>query len=235
MLYDNFKVVFLDLKCIFNRGVQLMKNRSMNLDNIIMAFKKKAWLIICLTILGGIISIFAAQKVLKPTYSSTSRIIVLQNNKNSSEKNNVDLNDSALITTYMDMVTDPSIVRPVLNTIKRTQSYTGSLETLMNSISTDNTENSQIFSITVTDTDPKRAAITANNLTSVFQARADAITSDVKTEVLSKARPAASVSSPKKWIIVFAGILVGLLIGVFIALISAPVETNVSSSNSKSK
>lgn len=207
-----------------------MKKRSMNLDNIMMAFKKKIWLIVCLMILGGVGGIFAAYRVLQPTYSATSRIIILQNG---SEKNNVNLSDSGLVTTYMDMVTDPSIVRPVLREIKRTQSYTGSLETLTHSISTENTEDSQIFSIKVTDTNAKRAAITANELTSVFQKRAAEMTSDVKTEVLSEARPASSVSSPKKWLTVLAGMLVGLLIGVFIALISAPVESDVSSSNSK--
>ncbi|WP_164506876.1 YveK family protein [Lapidilactobacillus bayanensis] len=209
-----------------------MKNRSMNVDDMMSAFRKNIWLIICLTVIGGLLGVFAVHRVLQPTYSSTSRLMVIQTEKNSS-KQATTTQFVDLITTYKDMVTDPSIVRPVLKEIKSTQSYDGSLATLTRSISTQSTANSQIFSITVTDTSARRAAVTANKLTAVFQERASAMIPGVKTEVLSKASPAPSTSSPKRWITVLAGMLVGLLIGVLIALMRAPVERDTSQSSTK--
>ena len=145
-------------------------------------------------LVAGVVSFAYSSFVIKPQYTSTTRIYVV--NRNQADKpglSNQDLQAGAyLVKDYREII----LSQDVLEKVVTDQKLTMDAKTLGKKVSVNVPTDTRIVSISVRDVNPEEASRIANALREVAAQKIISITrvSDVTT--LDEARPATSPSSP---------------------------------------
>ena len=155
---------------------------------------KRKFLIVLTAIIAGLVAFAYSSFVIKPQYTSTTRIYVV--NRNQADKpglTNQDLQAGAyLVKDYREII----LSQDVLEKVVADQKLTMDAKTLGKKVSVTVPADTRIVSITVRDGNPEEASRIANALREVAAQKIISVTrvSDVTT--LEEARPATSPSSP---------------------------------------
>ena len=155
---------------------------------------KRKFLIVLTAIIVGLVAFAYSSFVIKPQYTSTTRIYVV--NRNQADKpglTNQDLQAGAyLVKDYREII----LSQDVLEKVVADQKLTMDAKTLGKKVSVTVPADTRIVSISVRDGNPEEASRIANALREVAAQKIISVTrvSDVTT--LEEARPATSPSSP---------------------------------------
>ena len=155
---------------------------------------KRKFLIVLVALVAGLAAFAYSSFVIKPQYTSTTRIYVV--NRNQSDKpglTNQDLQAGAyLVKDYREII----LSQDVLEKVVADQKLTMDAKTLGRKVSVTVPADTRIVSVSVRDGNPEEASRIANALREVAAQKIISITrvSDVTT--LEEARPATSPSSP---------------------------------------
>ena len=155
---------------------------------------KRKFLIVLTAIIAGLVAFAYSSFVIKPQYTSTTRIYVV--NRNQADKpglTNQDLQAGAyLVKDYREII----LSQDVLEKVVADQKLTMDAKTLGRKVSVTVPADTRIVSISVRDGNPEEASRIANALREVAAQKIISVTrvSDVTT--LEEARPATSPSSP---------------------------------------
>lgn len=155
---------------------------------------KRKWIIVLAALVAGVVSFAYSSFVIKPQYTSTTRIYVV--NRNQADKpglSNQDLQAGAyLVKDYREII----LSQDVLEKVVTDQKLTIDAKTLGKKVSVNVPTDTRIVSISVRDVNPEEASRIANALREVAAQKIISITrvSDVTT--LDEVRPATSPSSP---------------------------------------
>ena len=155
---------------------------------------KRKFLIVLTAIIAGLAAFAYSSFVIKPQYTSTTRIYVV--NRNQADKpglTNQDLQAGAyLVKDYREII----LSQDVLEKVVADQKLTMDAKTLGRKVSVAVPAETRIVSISVRDGNPEEASRIANALREVAAQKIISVTrvSDVTT--LEEARPATSPSSP---------------------------------------
>ena len=155
---------------------------------------KRKFLIVLTAIIAGLAAFAYSTFVIKPQYTSTTRIYVV--NRNQADKpglTNQDLQAGAyLVKDYREII----LSQDVLEKVVADQKLTMDAKTLGKKVSVTVPADTRIVSISVRDGNPEEASRIANALREVAAQKIISVTrvSDVTT--LEEARPATSPSSP---------------------------------------
>ena len=174
----------------------MKENKEITID-VVQLFKvlwKKKISIILTAIVAAILAFGVSSFVLKPEYSSTTRIYVV--NRNQSEKvglTNQDLQAGTyLVKDYKEIILSQDVLEKVISNLKLEKTVKGLSKKIQVTVPVD----TRIVSITVKNAQPEEASRIANALREVAAEKIISVTrvSDVTT--LEEARPALSPSSP---------------------------------------
>ena len=155
---------------------------------------KRKFLIVLAALVAGLVAFAYSSFVIKPQYTSTTRIYVV--NRNQADKpglTNQDLQAGAyLVKDYREII----LSQDVLEKVVVDQSLAMDAKTLGRKVSVTVPADTRIVSISVRDGKPEEASRVANALREVAAQKIISVTrvSDVTT--LEEARPATSPSSP---------------------------------------
>lgn len=155
---------------------------------------KRKFLIALVALVSGVTAFACSSFVIKPQYTSTTRIYVV--NRNQGDKpglTNQDLQAGAyLVKDYREII----LSQDVLEKVVADQKLTMDAKTLGRKVSVTVPADTRIVSVSVRDGNPEEASRIANALREVAAQKIISITrvSDVTT--LEEARPATSPSSP---------------------------------------
>lgn len=156
---------------------------------------------------GLVLSLF----VLKPEYTSTTRIYVVNKNNDAANLTTQDLQiGDYLVKDYQEIIKS----KDVLATVIEDQKLRLTTAELSQKITISNQANTRVISIAVEDGDPKAASEIANAIREVAADKIKAITRIEEVTVLEKAEPSSSPSSPN----IKRNTLLALLLGVFLAV-----------------
>ncbi len=181
---------------------------------------KKRWLLIIGCMIVGLGAAFGVTTFfITPKYSASTQLITqtpVVDNRVSQEAINSNL---LMINTYKDLIKSQVIVDKVREDMAQDYGFQGSASDISQMISVNQTQNSQMFSITVTSTSPEEAAAVANTVAKVFQKEGTKLTDTKKVTIASKAEINRNPVSPNKKINTAIGAVLGLVVGVLLALL----------------
>lgn len=191
---------------------------TINIKDLLNVIKKRMTLIVlCVAIaamVAGAISFF----VLTPIFQSSTQLLVNQK-KTAGEMyqyNEVQTNVQ-LINTYNEIIKSPVILDKVIKELDLKQS----MAQLNEKITVAAKQNSQVFTVTVEDENPKLAKDIANTIAMVFQKEIGNIMSVDNVSILAKAElpdnPSPIKPNPKLNIAI--AVVVGLMLGVGLAFL----------------
>lgn len=126
-----------------------------DLSELLYQCYRNLWKIIVAAIVGALIGYFYSALMIEPTYSASADIIVY-NQQSSDDKTttNDDIQASTnLASTYSKILKSHKILENVISTLNLKDTY----ETLYDKVSIENTDDTQVVTITVTDTNSQTA------------------------------------------------------------------------------
>ena len=186
---------------------------------------KRKLIIALVAIVTGAIAFAYSSFIIKPEYTSTTRIYVV--NRNQGDKpglTNQDLQaGSYLVKDYREIILSQDVLEKVVTDLKLNMSTKGLASKIQVTVPVD----TRIVSISVKDKQPEEASRIANSLREIAAQKIISVTrvSDVTT--LEEARPATSPSSPnirRNTLIAFLG---GLGVVVVVVLLVELLDVRV--------
>ena len=190
---------------------------KISLAGIIKVLKKRWKLIIFMILVSGIISGSITYFLFTPIYQASTQILVNQKNT----ENQLDLtqlrNNIDLINTYSVIIKSPAILEKAIENHNLGQS----VEQLNSKISVNSQENSQVFSITVTDMDAGKAVEMANRVSETFQKEIKGIMNVDNVSILAKAELEGSQTPVNfdPFSKITGAVIFGALVGIGLAFI----------------
>ena len=205
-----------------------MKEQNMMEIDVFQLLKilwKRKFLIALVAIVTGVVAFAYSSFIVKPEYTSTTRIYVV--NRNQGDKpglTNQDLQaGSYLVKDYREIILSQDVLEKVATDLKLDFSPKDFTKKVKVTVPVD----TRIVSISVTDRTPEEASRIANSLREVAAQKIISVTrvSDVTT--LEEARPATSPSSPNIRRNTMIGFLAGAVVMIVTVLLIELLDTRV--------
>lgn len=195
-----------------------------SLSDFIKMIKKRFGQIMVWAILGLAMSAVYTFFFTTPLYQSTSKIVVNQTQSGGQAITNTDIQTNLnLIETYRSIILEPIILEDVVTDSDNNLT----VSQLRNKISVRTEQNSLVFGINITDTDPYEASELANKVAKSFENTIGDILDVESVTILSEAVPNLGQVSPNTTINLIMGLMVGLVIGVVISFIAESTNKSV--------
>lgn len=198
---------------------------TIDLREYFQIIKKRAWIIVLITILAmitsGIISFF----VLSPVYEANTTLIVnTEQNKDTDVLTGDQLSVTQRLTlTYGEIIKSRSVIDEVINKLNLDKDY----EEVVKKITVSPVKDTQIIEITVQDTNARRARDIANAIPSVFTKEAKRITKANSVEVIDRAITPENPVKPNKVMNIAIAAVLGVMIGLFIVFVLEYMDNKV--------
>lgn len=179
-------------------------------------FIKKIWIVIILTIIIFAGGLFYSDFIKVPMYRSTTSLILATNENGADAGSTITQTDISinqnLVNTYAEIIKS----RKVLNSTKKDLKLKDSYSDLVNSISVDSKDGTEIISVSVVNKDPKLAKEIADSVAENFRQEVIKIYNMKNVSILDSAEiskvPYNHNTTKEAVIYLFSGILLGIFI-----------------------
>ena len=190
-----------------------------DLVELLGAFIKKIWLVVALTVAGAILAFVYTLLLVTPQYKSSALLYV--NNSDFSLGNvsisTADLSAAkSLVSTYSVILKSRTVVNEVIDLSGVNYTY----EQMLNMVEAKAVDNTEVFSITVTSSNPMEAEMLANLYAQVLPEKIAEIVNGTDAKIVDYAVIAARRSSPSYTKNTAVGALLGLVVAAAIVVIN---------------
>lgn len=197
---------------------------EISLSELFATLKKHLSLFISLGLIGLITATGFTFFIATPQYDATTQILVNRTTESTEGLQLNDINSNVqMINTYKDIIKGPVI----LNEVRENLGTNLTTTELSDKIEITTQENSQVFSLTVTDESPYEAAEIANSVADTFQNEIGKIMNVDNVTIISEAAPNTNQISPNNVLNLIIGLLVGLMLGIGISFLLEFVDKSV--------
>ena len=187
--------------------------------------KKRFWIIALITVVAMVVSGVISFFMLSPVYESKSTLIV---NTEKNEETQMITGDQfsvsqKLAVTYGEIIKSRAVLESVISNLKLDSEY----EDLVEKITVSPVQDTQIISISVQDTNPKKARDIANEIPKVFEKEVKRITKANDIQVIDKAILPENPIKPNKMMNVAIAAVLGMMIGLFVVFVLEYLDNKI--------
>ena len=187
--------------------------------------KKRFWIIAIITVVAMVVSGVISFFMLSPVYESKSTLIV---NTEKNEETQMITGDQfsvsqKLAVTYGEIIKSRAVLESVISNLKLDSEY----EDLVEKITVSPVKDTQIISISVQDTNPKKARDIANEIPKVFEKEVKRITKANDIQVIDKAILPENPIKPNKMMNVAIAAVLGMMIGLFVVFLLEYLDNKI--------
>ena len=187
--------------------------------------KKKSKIIILITLIAIISSTLVSFFVLSPVYETNTTLIV--NRSEASEGQSMTGDEYSvsqkLAVTYGEIIKSRAVLNEVIDSLGLDMTY----DELVSKISVSPVSDTQIISIKVQDTNPKKAMDIANAIPKVFTKEVQRITKANGAEVIDTAVLPENPIKPNKLMNVAIATVLGLMISLFVVFLLEYMDNKI--------
>ncbi|WP_081108867.1 YveK family protein [Peribacillus simplex] len=198
---------------------------TISIKDIFKTLKKRWKLIMLLTLIAALISGTISYFVLTPVYQSSTQILVNQKQSENQLDSTQIRSNIDMINTYSVIIKSPAILEKVIDELELDQS----VEQLSGKITINSQENSQVFSLTVQDSNPTKAVEIANTVSSTFQKEIKDIMNVDNVSILAKAeiKDNPAPVKPNPLLNNAIAVVVGLMAGIGLAFLLEYMDNTI--------
>lgn len=198
---------------------------TISIKDIFQTLKKRWKLITLLTVIAALISGSISYFLLTPVYQSSTQILVNQKqSKNPLDSTQIQSNID-MINTYSVIIKSPAILEKVIDELELDQS----VDQLNQKITINSQENSQVFTLTVQDSNPSKAVEIANAVSTTFQKEIKDIMNVDNVSILAKAEIKENPApvKPNPLLNIAIAVVVGLMAGIGLAFLLEYMDNTI--------
>ena len=187
--------------------------------------KKRFWIIALITVVAMVVSGVISFFMLSSVYEAKSTLIV---NTEKSQETQMITGDQFTVTqklavTYGEIIKSRTVLEDVISNLKLDSEY----EDLVEKITVSPVQDTQIISISVQDTNPKKARDIANEIPKVFEKEVKRITKANDIQVIDKAILPENPIKPNKMMNVAIAAVLGMMIGLFVVFVLEYLDNKI--------
>ncbi|AGM98611.1 Wzz/FepE/Etk N-terminal domain-containing protein [Streptococcus iniae] len=203
------------------------ENTSIEID--ILSLLKRIWqkkvVILFVTLLAGFLALVASMFLIKPSYTSTTRLYVI-NRQQSDNLTATDLQAGGyLVNDYKEIITS----RDVMHDVIAKENVSMSPEELSQMITVTVPADTRVISISVNNHEPQKAKDLANAVREVASEKIKDVTKVQDVTALEKAQLPTKPSSPNSKRNAVKGLLVGAVLSIFAVILKEVLDDRVKS------
>jgi capsular polysaccharide biosynthesis protein len=198
---------------------------TISINDIFKTLKKRWKLIMLLTLIAALISGSISYFLLTPVYQSSTQILVNQKQSENQLDSTQIRSNIDMINTYSVIIKSPAILEKVIDELELNQS----VDQLSQKITINSQENSQVFSLTVQDSNPAKAVEIANTVSSIFQNEIKDIMKVDNVSILAKAEIKENPTpvKPNPLLNIAIAFVVGLMAGIGLAFLLEYLDNTI--------
>lgn len=195
--------------------INLERNDGMEIDirRLVRAVVRRFWLVMVSAVIGAAVFLLGTWLLITPTYQSTAMFYV--NNRNLSAGDMNRSMSSGDLSTARGLVKSYLVILNTRETLQDVIDYADmnlEAEQLSGMMKAESVDNTEIFRITVTSSDPKQAEQLTNAIAYILPKRISAIMDETSAKVVDAAVAATKPSSPDYKNNTIIGVALGLLL-----------------------
>lgn len=199
---------------------------EIDLRELFGALLSKAWIIIVCAFVMGIAGFAVSSFMMTPQYESTTKVYIL--NKASDKVTVSDTQLAAQLTKdYEQLIKSRTVLESVMKTCKVDGSYEGFAER----IAIQTVADTRIISITVTDPDPKKAQVLANQVREVAAIHIKNVTDVEAVNVADEANLPMEPASPSIIKYTILGAVIGMVLSMGIIIVAFLLDDTIKTSD----
>ncbi|WP_226667475.1 YveK family protein [Metabacillus litoralis] len=183
--------------------------KEINLTEVFIVIRRYMWIIVLISILSTSAGAYYSNATYSPLYKSTARIIIGA--------------DSSLIATLKVIIQDSTVLEKVVQKLDLPYSP----EALSGKIEVSSIADSQVVTISVLDSDPKQAAILANEVAETYKKEIPKILDFNDVKLLSEAKEIPIPINQDKNRMVIISLIGGFVIGIGLAFLLDSLNNSV--------
>lgn len=162
---------------------------ELDLKELLYEFWKKKFLVLVIVVIGIAAGMFYSQFLVKPMYKSTTTLVLSKPTNSETSSTGITTNDitinQKLVSTYSEIMKS----RSVASAVKERLSLNISESDIEKSITVQSKKDTELLEISVSNDDPKDAAVIANTLAEVFTEKVKEVYKIENVSVIDKAIP----------------------------------------------
>ncbi|MGY5266279.1 YveK family protein [Paraclostridium bifermentans] len=187
---------------------------NIGIKGYLQIIKRRSWIIFLITFIAILVSTGVSFFGVNPVYEANTTLLVDINKKTGSEMITTEqLSVSEkLAVTYGEIIKSKSVLNEVENSLDLNCGY----EELSDKVNVSSINKTQIISVSVQDTNPKRATDIANAIPTAFQQEVKRITQANDVKVIDKAVVPNKPTKPNKATIIAISAILGIMISLFV-------------------
>lgn len=207
-------------------GEQRSAGVEIDLQELLMLYLRKWWMIILCAVLAGAIALGGTYFLMTPLYKASVSVYV-NNNRESPEDGYVSYNDLSvslrLVNTYINIITSDRVMDKVSAALNN--EYTSNQ--LAGYLSAEQVENTEIFRLYVTHPDPEEAARIANVVAQIAPDEISKIIEGSSARVIDLAKVPTQKASPNYSTMTILGIVAGALVAIVFLTVRKLSDTRI--------
>lgn len=187
---------------------------NIGIKGYLQIIKRKSWIMFLITFIAIIVSTGVSFFVVNPVYEANTTLLVDINKKPGAEivtSEQLSVSEK-LAVTYGEIIKSKSVLNEVEDSLDLKCGY----EELSDKVNVSSINKTQIISVSVQDTNPKRATDIANAIPTAFQQEVKRITQANDVKVIDKAVVPNQPIKPNKATIIAISAILGIMISLFI-------------------
>lgn len=205
-----------------------LDDEEISLKQIFEILRKRAWIIVAITLTAIFIATIINFFLIKPVYESNTTIMVGKPRNRIVDENNpityqeIQTN-RLLVSTYREIAKSRTVLEEVIKDLN----LDISIGQLREKVDVSLVKDTEIIQIKVQDHDPETAANLANTIASAFSKQVIKIMNVENVQVLDEAIPQLSPVKPKKTMNIAISLVLGAMLGVLAAFILEFLDTSI--------
>lgn len=187
---------------------------NIGIKGYLQIIKRRSWIIFLITFIAILVSTGVSFFAVSPVYEANTTLLVDINKKTGSEiitSEQLSVSEK-LAVTYGEIIKSKSVLNEVEDSLDLNCGY----EELSDKVNVSSINKTQIISVSVQDTNPKRAAEIANAIPTAFQQEVKRITQANDVKVIDKAVVPNKPAKPNKATIIAISAILGIMISLFV-------------------
>lgn len=187
------------------------ENLEIDLQKLLLAYLRKWWLILAAAVVAGLLTLYVTANFITPMYEA--EVTVYVNNIRSDQKveyvSSSDLATSQrLVNTYIAILESNTVLEKVVEE----SGLDVTVEEILKAMKSEQVNDTEVFTVTITLPDPEMAARLANTLAEVAPGEIGDIVEGSSTKIIDYAKVPDLPASPSKGRSTVLGFLVGAVL-----------------------
>lgn len=187
---------------------------NIGIKGYLQIIKRRSWIMFLITFIAILVSTGVSFFAVSPVYEANTTLLVDINKKPGAEivtSEQLSVSEK-LAVTYGEIIKSKSVLNEVEDSLDLNCGY----EELSDKVNVSSINKTQIISVSVQDTNPKRAAEIANAIPTAFQQEVKRITQANDVKVIDKAVVPSKPTKPNKATIIAISAILGIMISLFV-------------------